>query len=227
MDRFAGTVIVALWLGLVLICHPACAQVQGTANLPLAEPWQGEEVLGAGEIRIFEGGNATLAAGVRGRVGRDIDASLTLFTMDASSEGAVAGAVRDSEATFLGLNMRWLAHRGERYTVSVIPGVEIPLDDIEGTNTEIPATATSDDIVPVLSIPIQCETRSGTRFVVVPRYVGFEESPEVGEETIAGFGDIIAVGGGAVHRFGQYSLHADVQLVLIGDNSIDEVTGAP
>ncbi|MEA3399774.1 MAG: hypothetical protein U9R79_00880 [Armatimonadota bacterium] len=227
MDRFAGTATVALSLGLVLICCAAFGQVQGTANVPLAEPWQAEGVLGAGEIRLFEGGNQTFAAGVRGRVGEDMDAALTLFTMDTSGQEAVAGAVRDSEATLLGLNMRWLAHRGERYTVSVVPGVEIPLDDIKGTNTDIPATATSDDIIPVLSIPIEWQTEGGTRFVVVPRYVGFEDSPEVGDETIAGFGDIIAIGGGAIHSFGQYFVHGDLQIVLDGDNSIDEVTGAP
>lgn len=202
----------------------AAADGYGTANLPTAEPWQSSSVLVSGEARFWEG-NQTWAARARTRVGEDMDAELTLFTMSTSGEDPIAGAVRDSEMTLLGASFKWLAWQNERVTISVIPGLEVPLGDAEGTNTAIPATAVSDDVIPVLSVPAQFAPIDGIVPTAVLRYVGFEESPRVvGGGTVTGFGDTLALGGSLYRRDGQYALWADLQCVLSGDNSIDERT---
>lgn len=220
-----GIVVAA---ALIVVCAAGAWAQFNTANLPTAEPWQSEGTLATGEIRFFEG-NQTYAASVRsGRAGQDMDVELSLFYMDTSGEEAVAGTVRDSEALLLGLNLKWLARREGNMTVSVIPGLEYPLDDMEGTNTDIPATATSDDIIPVLTIPVEWRLEDGTRLTVAPRYVGFDEAPEFAAgETIAGFGDVIAVAGSVVHPCRGYLLHGDLAVVLDGDNSINENTNQP
>lgn len=199
-----------------------------TPNLPCAEPWTDDSTLAWGDVRTWEFDNWTYAAGARANVGEDMDAELTIFHMDTSGEDPIDGAVRDSEATLLGLNFKWVAHRSDTMTVSVIPGAEFPLGDMEGTNTAIPATATSDDIIPVIAVPLEFTAQSGTIFRLVPRYVGFDDRPQLADgSTINGFGDVIAVGAAAVHNFGEYSVMADGALVMDGDNSIDEDTGAP
>ncbi|MFW6156685.1 MAG: hypothetical protein ACOC7J_05150 [Armatimonadota bacterium] len=200
----------------------------GTPNLQCAEPWAEDSTLVWGEVRSWEAENWTFAAGARTRTGEDMDAELTLFTMDTSGEDRINEVVRDSEATLLGLNFKWVAHRKDQMTIAVIPGVEVPIGDMEGTNTQIPATAVSDDIIPVLAIPLEFISDRGTVFRVVPRYVGFDEAPRVdADTTINGFGDLFALAAGALHETEQFSLMADVAVVLEGDNSIDVATNAP
>jgi hypothetical protein len=198
-----------------------------TANLQTAEPWPEGSTLLYGDVRTWEGDNWTFSAAARTNVGEDMDAEVTLFHMDTSGEDPIAGAVRDSEATLLGLNFKWVAYRGDDLTISVIPGAEFPIDDMEGTNTAIPATATSDDIIPTITVPFEFTSEAGTIYRVGPRYIGFDEAPQVGDATIDGFGDVIALAGGATHDFGEYSLLGDLAIVLAGDNSIDENTNAP
>lgn len=204
----------------------AAADGYGTANLPTAEPWQSSSVLVSGEARFWEG-NQTWAARARTRVGQDMDAELTLFTMSISGEDPIAGAVRDSDATLLGANFKWLAWQNGDVTISVIPGLEVPLGDLEGTNTALPLSAVADDVIPVLSVPVQFAPFDGIVPTAVLRYVGFEESPRVaGGGTIPGFGDTLALGGSAYRRFEEYALWADLQFVLTGNNTIDENTNA-
>ncbi len=222
VPRFGRLYLVAALVA--AMCAPlACAWAEGfgTANLPDAEPWQSDTQLLSGEIRLWAGDNQTYALRGLSRVGTDLDAELTLFTMDTSGEDAIAGTVRASRATLIGLNFKWLAHRDERLTVSVIPGVEFPIGDMEGTNTTIPATAISDDIIPVLSVPIQWRSEQGILVTLVPRYIGFDEAPAVGAQTIEGFNDVIAIGAGAWYGRGRFALHADAQVVLEGGNTID------
>lgn len=216
-------VLVAL-IAVVGRTQPAAAQDYGTANLPTAEPWQSPSVLVSGEARFWEG-NQTWAARARTRVGQDLDAELTLFTMSISGEDPIAGAVRASDATLLGANFKWLAWRNERVTISVITGLEVPLGDMEGTNTAIPATAVTDDVIPVFSVPAQFAPIGGVVPTAVLHYVGFEESPRVtGGGTIPGFGDTLALGGSAYYRARDFALWADLQFVLTGNNTIDERT---
>ena len=62
----------------------------------------------------------------------------------------------------------------------------------------------------------------------MPRYVGFDDRPRLGDgTTIAGFGDVIAVGIGVLHEAEEFSVVGDLVLVVDGDNSIDEVTNLP
>jgi len=213
-------------IAIAALAQLAAADGYGTANLPSAEPWQAPTVLFSGEGRFWDGAQ-TWAARARTRVGDDMDAELTLFTMSTSSQDAIAEGMRDSDATLLGANLKWLAYEDEGVTISVIPGLEAPLDDTEGTNRAIPATALSDDIIPVLAVPIQFESIDGTIFTVVPRYVGFDEAPRVtGNGIVAGFGDTTALGASIYRPLRSYAVWADVQVVLSGNNTVEESTGA-
>lgn len=205
---------------------PAAADDLSTANLPTALPWQSPQVLVSGEARLWEG-NQTWAARARTRAGQDMDAELTLFTMSIRGEDAIAGAVRDSDATLVGANFKWLAWQNDAVTISVIPGVEVPIGDMEGTNTALLATALSDELIPVFSVPATYQAGDDTSLTLAVRYVGYDESPEVaGGGTITGFGDTLALGGAVYRRERDYALWADLQMVLIGANTIDEDTNA-
>ncbi len=219
-------------LALLASSGVAWAESYNTPNLPSAEPYQQEGGVGGGELRLFNGdGNQTFAAGVRVRAGEETEAEFTIFTMDTSGEDPIADVVRDSTATLVGLSFKWLAYQeasnSGQTTVSVMPGFEIPIGNLEGTNTEIPATALSDDVIPTISVPVEWMNARGTRLKLVPRYIGFDDSPSVGDETIDGFGDVFAVGFGVSHPLGEYSAMGDVQLVLTGENSIDDATNDP
>lgn len=198
----------------------------GTPNLPAAEPWASSDTLLWGEGRFFDGGQ-TYSAGVQARVGQDTEAGLTLFHLTTSGDDPIAGAVRDSEATLIGLNVKWLAYRGDQIAVSVLPGIEYPIGDMEGTNTTIPATAVSDDIILELAVPVEYITEDGLILRAVPKYVGFDDSPSVNGTTIDGFGDVIALGLGGTYSDVEWSAMADVAIVLSGDNSIDADTNEP
>ncbi|MFW5867242.1 MAG: hypothetical protein ACOCX2_05465 [Armatimonadota bacterium] len=199
-----------------------------TPSLQCAEPWPEGSILVWGDARTWELDNWTFAAGARMSVGEDMDAEATLFHMNTSGEDAVNGVVRDSEATLLGLNFKWVARRTENLTISVIPGAEFPIGDIKGTNTAIPATASSDDFIPVLAVPFEFSAQEDTIFRLVPRYVGFDEAPELADGTrIRGFGDVLALGAAVIHDFGEYSVMADGTFVADGHNSIDDGTNAP
>ncbi len=219
--RHRSLPLIAAFVALTCALPGAWAQGLATANLPCAEPWPPGTELVSAEARVWDGGNITWAVVGRASVGQDLEGQVTLFYMDTSGDDAIAGTVRDSRAFLAGLNFKWLAHRDENVTVSVIPGVEMPLDDMEGTNTDLPATAVSDDIIPVLSVPIAWDSGDGTVVTVVPRYVGFDEAPEVAGTTIPGFGDVFAIGASVRHRQEQYAVHADAQVVLEGGNTID------
>jgi len=216
----------------VIAAATVCMAVSadGTANLPGADPYQGPGTLGSVEARFFDTDNQTWALEVLWPVGRDLDEEIdygfSLFYMDTSGEDPIAGTIRDSEAWLLGARMRWLAHRGDGYTVAVIPGIEYPLNDMEGTNTAIPLTATSDDLILTLSIPVQVQVAPRTNVLVMPRYIGFDEAPKVGDGTIDGFGDVVAISAGVVHEIEGFVLHADAQVVVEGQNSINESTNA-
>lgn len=200
----------------------------GTPNLQCAEPWPDDGTIVWGEARTWKGDNWTFAAGARTSAGEDLDAELTIFHMDTRGEDPINEVMRDSEATLIGLNFKWVAHRSDDVTIAVIPGAEFPIGDMEGTNTAIPATAFSDDVIPLISVPIEFISRQGTIFRAVPRYVGFDDRPELADgTTIAGFGDVLAIGFGALHNFGEYSLMADAAVILDGDNSINENTNVP
>ncbi|MGD9495535.1 MAG: hypothetical protein AB7Y46_04395, partial [Armatimonadota bacterium] len=217
---------VAATLVALLAAPLACAWAEGlgTANLLDAEPWTQESTLVSGEIRAWSSDNLTYAVRGLSRVGVDLDAEFTAFYMDIRGEDPIAGAVRDSEGLLLGLNLKWLAHQDEKLTVAVIPGVEYPLDELQGTNTALSASALSDDLIPVLSVPILWRSEEGLVVSVVPRYVGFDEAPDTGAFTIEGFGDTVALGAGALYRRDRYAAHADVQVVLEGHNVIDPAT---
>jgi len=200
----------------------------GTPNLPCAEPQPEGSTLVWGEGRVWEGDNWTCAVGARTNVGDDADLEITFFNLDTLGDDPIGGAVRDSEATLLGLNFKWVANRSDSMTISVIPGAEFPLDDMKGTNTAVPATAISDEIIPVLSVPLEFLTEDGTIIRAVPRYVGFDDRPRLADgTTIAGFGDVLALGVGVLHQAADFSVMGDVVLILDGDNSIDEVTNLP
>ncbi|GEM_PF-4749828 len=200
----------------------------GTPNLPGVEPQGKGSTSVWGEARVWEGDNWTFAAGVRANVGEDSDVELTIFNLDTSGEDAINGAVRDSEATLIGLNYRWVAFRNERVSLAVIPGAEFPIDDMEGTNTAIPATAMSGDLIPLISLPVEHVLADGTILRVVPRYVGFDDNPELANgTTIEGFGDVIGLGFGLRRQIEEFAVMGDVTVILDGNNSIDENTNEP
>ncbi|MGI5817172.1 MAG: hypothetical protein ACOX9R_03625 [Armatimonadota bacterium] len=200
----------------------------GTPNMQPAEPWAGDSPLVWGEVRTWKADNWTWAAGARAGVGNDMDAELTFFHMDTSGEDPIAGVVRDSEATLVGLNFKWVAHRGEKLLVSVIPGAEFPIGDTKGRNPALPATAVSDEIIPVISVPVEYTCPRGTLVRVTPRYIGFDASPELADgSTIDGFGNVLALAFGATHDFGQYSAMADGAVVISKYNSINKNTNRP
>ncbi|MFP4249951.1 MAG: hypothetical protein ACLFU7_09855 [Armatimonadota bacterium] len=194
-----------------------------TPNLQCAEPWTEESILVWGDVRTWELDNWTFATGARTSVGEEMDAELTFFHMDTSGDDQIDGAVRDSEMTLLGLNFKWLARRTDRMTISVIPGAEFPLGDIKGTNTATSGTARSDDLIPVLAVPFDFSAQENTIFRLVPRYVGFDERPQLADGgTVPGFGDVLAIGVGVLHDFGEYSVVADGAFLADGDNSIND-----
>lgn len=194
-------------------------------NVPGAQPWPHDGAQWWGELRTWEGENWTYSAGARVAAGEESDVELTLFHMDTDSGDPIGTEVVESQATLLGLNYRWLAYESDALTISVIPGAEYPLDDMEG-NRE--GSAISDELIPTVSVPFEFVNKNGTIFRVVPRYVGFDETPSVAADTtIDGFGDVFALAGGVVHPMDQFSLSGDLALILEGDNSIDENTNEP
>ncbi len=204
------------------------AESYGTPNLPCATAWAAEEMYGWVEGRFFDGDNYPLAAGLRAAVGESSEAQLTLWTMDTSGKDPISGVVRQSEGTLLGLNYKWLAHKTERVTVSVMPGFDYPIQDLEATNTNTGDTASSDELIPVVSVPIEWQGRDGVSYRVVPRYVGFDNKLDNSAgDAIDGFGDCIALGAGVLYEDVEYSLMADVQVPISGDNAIDDATNTP
>ncbi|MFW6437443.1 MAG: hypothetical protein ACOCZ7_00400 [Armatimonadota bacterium] len=194
-----------------------------TPNLQCAEPWPEGTTHVWGEVRTWELDNWTFGAGARMNVGEDMDAEVTLFHMNTNGDGPIGGVVRDSEATLLGLNFKWIARRTDNVTIAVIPGAEFSIGDMEGTNTTTGETARSDDLIPVLAVPIEFAAQEDTIFRLVPRYVGFDEAPELADgSTIDGFGDVLAIGAAVVHDFGEYSVMADGTFLGEGYNSVDD-----
>lgn len=198
----------------------------GTANLPSATIWSVDEKCTWGEIRFFDGGNPTFAAGLRMGTGEGAEAQVTLFTMDTSVEDGAGAEIR-STGTLLGLNYKWLAHVRDEMTVSVMTGLDHPIAALERQNRATGQSASSSRLIPVLSVPIEWQGERGTTWRVVPRYVGFDSAPKrwladgTQDGTVDGFGQSTAIGLGVLHQEPQYSLMADAQILLIGENSWD------
>lgn len=114
-------------------------------------------------------------------------------------------------------------------TVSIIPGVEFPLGDLKGTNTRTQSTAVTNDTIPVIAVPFEFSAQEGTIFRLVPRWVSFDSTPAIRgtDDTIAGFGHVLAIGVAVLHDFGEYSVMADGSFLLDGENTIDAKTNQP
>lgn len=203
----------------------------GSANLPSACTWTAEETQVWGEVRFFDGSDQTFSAGLSTRAGENSEAQFSIFTMDTTTK-LDTWDVR-SRGTLLGLNFKWLATETEQMRVSVMPGLEYPIERLKSENLDTGAYATSDNLIPVISVPIEWPGEEGTTFRLVPRYVGFDSAPKAyladgtADGTIDGFGQCVAIGLGVVHAQPSYSLMADAQIVVIGDNATDKTTGAP
>ena len=204
----------------------------GTANLPPAIPWAADETLVWGEVRMFGGSDHTLSAGLRAGVGEGSEGQFTVIRLEGSGEDAAGNTIK-STGTLIGLDYKWLAHQDERMTVSVVPGLEYPIERLKSENQTIGGSATSDRFIPVFSVPLEWQLENGTILSVVPRYVGFDSAPRnwradgTQDGTVDGFGQVIAIGVGVLHQDIEYSLMADLQVPIAGDNSIDIATNTP
>lgn len=203
-----------------------------TTNLPSATVWAAEENSVWGEVRFFDGGNHTFAAGLRSGVGEGSEAQFTLLTMDNTTEDGAGDEIRSS-GTLLGLNYKWRAQVTDEMTVSVMPGLDYPIGALKAKNTNTGRSASSNNLIPVISVPIEWQGEHGTTWRVVPRYVGFDSAPRqwnadgTRDGTVDGLGQCGAIGVGVLHEEPAYSLMADLQMPIVGDNAINRDTNEP
>lgn len=218
----------------VVVLSAALAQTP-TPNLTSAYVWDGRrDFVWDADSRFWEGGdNFTWYVGFRGRVTDRAEARVGFVAFDNLGDEPIGGvggstsALRASNYKALCVQFKARLGRCERPAVALVFGADFRTSGVRGTNSSSGAFAWEKDAIFTLAVPLQWGTDADrTVWLLQPKVAWFDRrlATSVGG-TIPGFGTVVGMGGGVVHRLGEdWWFVADVTAILDGDNSIDDLT---
>ncbi len=199
----------------------------GTANLPSATPWQGDEMLVRAEGRFFQEENQTWGIFIRGASGDNADGIVGYFDWETRGEDPIAGAVRQSDYEAVVLDFRWLLSNGGP-RIALRLGADLQISNSSGTNLAIMQSALGSGPIPAVSLPLEWGIGDNALLILEPKVVWFDDRlPTTFGGTIEGFGDLVIIGGGVRYRVDeQTDFVGDVACPVSAHNTIDDATNA-